>query len=305
MNAILRPATPDDLARVCAWAEDAETLYFMFPAARFPLTPEQLQQALAQRHAASVLEIDGQPAGFADFIALAPELPATLGHVIVDPARRRQGVGRALVEAMCRLAWRQGAVDIHATCFDRNAPALALYQRLGFAPVGWRQRTDYAGRTHLAFDLARPPRAADTEDGVDYDDDPTRIDFDWLTGQLAQTYWSPGIGRPKVELAARHSTVVMAAYAEGRQIAYARVLSDGNRFGYLADVIVDPAWRGRGIATRLLQRILAHPRIAHVENCYLMTFDAHAVYRPLGFEVYPRPERFMWRGRTPAEVGGR
>ncbi|WP_375591900.1 GNAT family N-acetyltransferase [Chitiniphilus eburneus] len=300
MTMQLRPARPDDLDRVCHWSTDAETLYFMFPTARFPLTRAQLEQAVAQRHAASVLTVDDEPAGFANFITLGAGLPATLGNVIVDPARRHQGVGRALVDAMCRLAWRQGAVDIHATCFDRNTPALAMYQQLGFTPVGWRQRTDYAGHTHLALDLARPPRAADTEGGVDYDDDPGRIDFDWLTGQLAQTYWSPGIGRPEVELAARHSTVVMGAYAEGRQIAYARVLSDSNRFAYLADVIVDPDWRGRGIATRLLKRVLAHPRIAHVENCYLMTFDAHAIYRPLGFEVYPRPERFMWRGRVAA-----
>ena len=66
----------------------------------------------------------------------------------------------------------------------------------------------------------------------------------------------------------------------------------------IADVYVDEAFRGQGVARQMVRQLLSHPEIAEVDNTYLLTQDAQLVYRPLGFDRYPHPERFMVRRRS-------
>jgi [ribosomal protein S18]-alanine N-acetyltransferase len=61
----------------------------------------------------------------------------TLG---VTPAARRQGAGRALVEATAAEALARGAKDLFLEVAEDNVAARALYLSLGFAQVGRRAR---------------------------------------------------------------------------------------------------------------------------------------------------------------------
>jgi len=56
----------------------------------------------------------------------------------VDPARRCQGLGRALVEAAANLARDHGAEAMFLEVAETNLAALALYARTGFETVGRR-----------------------------------------------------------------------------------------------------------------------------------------------------------------------
>lgn len=56
---------------------------------------------------------------------------ALLRSVVVDPARRRAGLGREIVEATLAAARRLGAVR----AFLLTTTAKAYFERLGFAPV--------------------------------------------------------------------------------------------------------------------------------------------------------------------------
>ncbi len=129
--------------------------------------------------------------------------------------------------------------------------------------------------------------------------DLARVDWERVTGWLAGSYWSPGITRAHVEQGAQASTVVIAAFLGGEQVGYARVLSDTVRFAYLADVYVAEAQRGQGLARHMIAALLAHPRIAGVAHCYLLT-GTPAVYHSLGFATYPAPDRFMVRSNPDA-----
>lgn len=51
----------------------------------------------------------------------------------VDPAYRRQGVGRGLMEAMARLAREQGCRCITLETQNTNVPAISFYRSVGFA----------------------------------------------------------------------------------------------------------------------------------------------------------------------------
>ncbi len=57
----------DDVARICSFPQSAEELYFLFPKATYPLTPEQLRRAIEQRFDSTVVLLDDQVCGFANF----------------------------------------------------------------------------------------------------------------------------------------------------------------------------------------------------------------------------------------------
>jgi len=134
------------------------------------------------------------------------------------------------------------------------------------------------------------------------DEDPARIDFARVHAWLAETYWSPGIARDRVERAAAHSSLVLGAYdADGRQVGYLRVISDRATFAYVADVYVDEAHRG--LARALVRFALSHPDHQGLRRWLLATADAQGVYQEVGFKPLPHPERWMALIPAPTRLG--
>jgi ribosomal protein S18 acetylase RimI-like enzyme len=60
---------------------------------------------------------------------------AELGAIILAPEARGRGLGRALVAGLMRFAWENGAGRAYLQVEQGNAPAIALYDSLGFVPV--------------------------------------------------------------------------------------------------------------------------------------------------------------------------
>lgn len=126
------------------------------------------------------------------------------------------------------------------------------------------------------------------------------VDLDVVHGFLSRdAYWCPGIGRDRVERAARHS-LCFSALLDGAQVGFARVVTDRATFGYLADVFVLPAFRGRGISQAMMAAVLAHPDLQGLRRFLLATSDAHGLYAKYDFKPIARPERFMERYRPDA-----
>ncbi len=123
---------------------------------------------------------------------------------------------------------------------------------------------------------------------------PHELDLDLIHGFLStDAYWSRGIGRDVVERAIAGS-LCFGGYVEGAgQVAFARVISDGATFGYLADVFVLPAYRGRGYGKQLVAAVMAHPPLQGLRRFMLATSDAHALYAPHGFAAPAKPQSLM------------
>lgn len=77
--------------------------------------------------------------------------------VAVDPASRRKGFGRRLVEEAARRAYRERAEWVYLEVDESNQAAVSLYRKLGFETVGHRphyyQRTGAASETALVMRL--------------------------------------------------------------------------------------------------------------------------------------------------------
>lgn len=107
-----------------------------------------------------------------------------------------------------------------------------------------------------------------------------------------EAYWSRGIPRATVERAIEGS-LCFGGYLDGRQVAFARVVTDGATFGYLADVFVLPECRGQGHSKALMAEVMAHPQLQGLRRFSLATSDAHGLYAGFGFAAPARPESLM------------
>ncbi|TVZ92126.1 GNAT family N-acetyltransferase [Streptomyces sp. BK340] len=137
--------------------------------------------------------------------------------------------------------------------------------------------------------------APELPDGYEFSADTARVDVDRVHGWLStDAYWAVDRPREKHERAMASSiNFGVYATASGEQVAYARVVTDGALFAWLADVYVDPSVRGKGVGTAFVGRIRDHLRPFGLRRMLLATEDAQGVYEKVGFRPLDRPDQWM------------
>ena len=129
--------------------------------------------------------------------------------------------------------------------------------------------------------------------GFELDDDPGRVDVGEVHRFLStESYWARGRPREVVERLVREANRVVGLYEGERQIGFARAVSDGVAFAYLADVYVLPGYRGNGLGVELVREMVENGPYAGCK-WLLHTADAHGLYGQFGFG--PPSERLMER----------
>lgn len=142
----VRAVTEADISQICSFAKTADELYFFFPKANFPLTPDQLSSAISQRSDSTVVEEHGKVLGFANFYRWGLQSTCSIGNVVVSPQARNRGVAKLLMAHMVSLAYtKYEASEITVSCFNFNTAGLLLYPKLGFKPYEIEERKDQNG----------------------------------------------------------------------------------------------------------------------------------------------------------------
>jgi len=122
--------------------------------------------------------------------------------------------------------------------------------------------------------------------------DRARIKLDVVHGFLTECYWAKGISRDVVARSIENS-LCFGVYAEGKQVGFARVISDFATFAYIGDVFVLESFRGRGLGKWLMECIIKHPRLQGLRRWSLVTRDGHGLYSQFGFEPLKKPRNYM------------
>ncbi len=108
---------------------------------------------------------------------------------------------------------------------------------------------------------------------------------------LRTTYWAEKRPAELIERSVRNSACYGVCAGEDETlVGFARVISDYATTYYLCDVVIDPAYRGRGLGKALVSHIESRPEYAGLRG-FLITRDAHGLYRKFGYEVVN--DRFM------------
>ena len=90
----------DDLETVCKLPRNKQELFFMFPKADFPLAIDQLENTIKDRFDSTVVLLNHEVVGFANFYEVRESQYCAIGNVIVSPYFRYRGVGTFLINAM-------------------------------------------------------------------------------------------------------------------------------------------------------------------------------------------------------------
>ena len=110
--------------------------------------PDAFATTFDEAQALTPADWENQLAGLATFVAAGQGRDhgmvrgtckadsASLLSLWVAPNARRQGVSRILIGAVTDWARQQGCKQLSLDVADANAPAIALYDRLGFARTG-------------------------------------------------------------------------------------------------------------------------------------------------------------------------
>jgi len=122
--------------------------------------------------------------------------------------------------------------------------------------------------------------------------DRERLDLDVIHGFLTDCYWAKGIPR---ELVARsiENSLCFGVYSEGKQVGFARVISDYATYAYIGDVFVLEPYRGHGLGKWLMECIMQDPRLKGLRRWSLVRDDAHGLYEQFGFTKLKSPEKYL------------
>lgn len=115
-----------------------------------------------------------------------------------------------------------------------------------------------------------------------------RLDLDWVCRTLRSSYWGGHLSDSQILLAVEHSLCfgvyeLSAELPKLKQVGFARIVTDHACFSSVTDVIIDEAYRGRGLGTRLVREVVEHPSVART-ICVLASRDARPLYAKVGFQ---------------------
>lgn len=140
---VLAPFARADVAQLMAWTPDARFLaQWAGPTLSFPLDAAQFEPLFAQDAAApsalawQLVDAHDRALGHAELAHIDRAVgTGFVARVLVgDPAARGRGIGGAAIRAIERVASeRLGLRELTLNVFTWNAPAIACYEREGFA----------------------------------------------------------------------------------------------------------------------------------------------------------------------------
>ena len=144
---------------------------------------------------------------------------------------------------------------------------------------------------NLAFAPAPSPAPSEL---CEIDTDKARLDLALIHAVLVRSHWAKGIPFAVMKTAIDNA-LAFGLYRGGKQIGFARVVTDHATFAYLADVFIVEDERGKGLGKLLVETILAHPDLQGLRRWLLGTRDAQGLYRRCGFSEPPRGFAFLER----------
>lgn len=124
--------------------------------------------------------------------------------------------------------------------------------------------------------------------------DRSRLVVDEVHRLLLATFWGAAMPRDVLERAIENSLCV-GVTERGRQLAFARVITDLATFAYLTDVIVAEEARGRGLGAWMVDAIMRHPELQGLRRFALLTRNAQGLYEKFGFTAGCATSTYMER----------
>lgn len=123
-------------------------------------------------------------------------------------------------------------------------------------------------------------------------DDKSLLQIETIKQLLSNSYWANKRSEVRIEKSIQNSICYGVYVESGKQVGFARIVTDHATMYWLCDVIIDEAYRGQGIGKKLVESLTSSDELKDLLGL-LGTKDAHELYEQYEFEV--DRERMMRR----------
>ncbi|BCD97720.1 GNAT family N-acetyltransferase [Marinagarivorans cellulosilyticus] len=112
-------------------------------------------------------------------------------------------------------------------------------------------------------------------------DDRNDVQLDKVESLLRLSYWAGDRPLETIKVSIENS-ICFSLFSDELQVGFARVVTDFATVAYIADLIIHPDHRDKGIGKWMFELIHNDPRWCSKFQ-FLATDDAHALYEHFGF----------------------
>ena len=98
-------------------------------------------------------------------------------------------------------------------------------------------------------------------------------------------FWARGRSPRQLRQMLKGSQVIVSLWRGKRMVGFGRASSDRIYRAVLWDVVVAGDLQGRGLGRRVVEALLASPKLRKVERVYLMTTNSNGFYEQMGFDT--------------------
>lgn len=126
-------------------------------------------------------------------------------------------------------------------------------------------------------------------------DDKKIFDVEAIHNFLTDSYWAKGRSLQIVQESISHS-FCLGLFSNGRQIGFARAITDHCTFAYLCDVYVLESYRRQGLGHFLMKSLFNHPKVQGVK-WLLKTTYFQSLYADFKFQDMESSFGWMIRER--------
>ena len=127
---------------------------------------------------------------------------------------------------------------------------------------------------------------------IEISKDKNKLDVLFIQNFLKDIYWAAGRTIEEVQRTI-DASVCFGIFLNGKQIGFARVITDYVVFAYLMDVFISEEFRGNGYSSLLIEKMMNDPELQEIKIWRLATTDAHFLYEKFGFTPLAHPEKMM------------
>jgi GNAT superfamily N-acetyltransferase len=112
-------------------------------------------------------------------------------------------------------------------------------------------------------------------------DDREAVQLEKVAALLKTSYWANERDLETIQTSINNS-ICFSLFHHQEQVGFARVVTDMASVAYIADVIIAPSHRGKGLGKWLVETVVTDPRWSNRFQ-FLATDDAHSLYERHGF----------------------
>ncbi len=126
--------------------------------------------------------------------------------------------------------------------------------------------------------------------------DKSRLDLGMIHHFLYTTaHWA--VGRPmSIVKKSIENSLCFGVFDVESQVGFARMVTDGATVGWICDMFILPAYRGKGLGRWLVECMMEYPDVQGLRRILLNTRDAHDLYiKYANFRPLLAPESWLER----------